>query len=58
VNAIVKSLIAQVREINRKYEKPEIEMTRFAKFCLLSLRVYLLLLVLLMIVKFILAARS
>ena len=58
MNAIIKSLMEQVREINRKYETPEIEMTRFVKWCLFSLRIYLLLLVLLMIVKFIIAARS
>jgi hypothetical protein len=48
----------QVREINRKYAEPEIQMTRFVKFCLFSLRVYLLLLVLLMIVKFIMVAHA
>jgi hypothetical protein len=57
MNAMVKSLMAQIREINRKYATPEIEMTWFVKFCLISLRVYLLLLVALMILKFILAAR-
>ena len=35
-------LIEQVRQVNRKYAKPEIEMTRFAKVCLLILRIYLL----------------
>ena len=58
MNAIVKSLMSQIREINRKYAEPEIGMTRLVKFCLISLRVYLLLLVGLMIVKFIIAARS
>jgi hypothetical protein len=57
MNAILKSLIAQIREINRKYEKPEMEMTWLVKFCLISLRLYLLLLVVLMIVKFVIAAR-
>ena len=58
MNAIIKSLMDQVREINRKYAEPEIQMTRFVKFCLFSLRVYLLLLVLLMIVKFIMVAHA
>jgi flagellar biosynthesis/type III secretory pathway M-ring protein FliF/YscJ len=55
---MIKSLMDQIREINRKYATPEIEMTPFVKWCLLGLRVYLLLLVLLMIIKFIIAARS
>jgi hypothetical protein len=46
----------QVRGVNRKYAKPEIETTRFAKFCLLSLRVYLFVLIGLMVGKFIVAA--
>lgn len=58
MSAIIKSLVSQVREINRKYAKPEIEMTFFVRFCLIGLRVYLLLLVGLMIVKFILAAKQ
>ena len=46
----------QFRGVSRKYAKPEIETTRFAKFCLLSLRVYLFVLIGLMIFKFIVAA--
>jgi Mn2+/Fe2+ NRAMP family transporter len=45
-----------IAAVNRKYAKPEIETTRFAKFCLLSLRVYLFVLIGLMIFKFIVAA--
>lgn len=58
MNAIIESLVSQVRQINRKYAKPEIEMTFFVRFCLIGLRLYLLLLVGLMILKFILAAKS
>lgn len=58
MNAIIESLVSQVRAINRKYAKPEIEMTFFVRFCLIGLRLYLLLLVGLMILKFILAAKS
>jgi biopolymer transport protein ExbD len=43
------SVTASVREINRKYAKPEIEITPFVKFCLLSLRIYLLIMVGLMV---------
>jgi hypothetical protein len=50
--------MTQIREVNRKFAKPEIEMTPFVKFCLVGLRVYLLLLVGLMVFKFIVAARS
>jgi hypothetical protein len=42
-----------VREINRKYAKPHIEMTRMVRFSLAALRFYLLLLVGIMIYKFI-----
>ena len=41
--------VASVREINRKYAKPEIEITRFVKICLWSLRIYLLSMVILMV---------
>jgi len=58
IRAIFSSLMEQIREINRKYATPEIQMTGFVKLCLLGLRIYLLLLVLLMIVKFIITARS
>lgn len=38
-----------ILEVNRKYAKPEIEMTLFVKICLLTLRVYLLTMVGLMV---------
>lgn len=44
-----KNIGESVREVNRKYAKPEIEMTLFVKTCLLTLRVYLLLMVGLMV---------
>ena len=52
----VRLTIEQFRAVNRKFAKPEIETTRFAKICLLSLRVYLFGLVGLMVFKFISAA--
>lgn len=58
MNAILKSLIAQVRHVNRRYAKAEIQMTPLVKFCLLALRVYLVLLVALMIYKFVVVVRS
>jgi len=45
--------LANVREINKRYVKPEIEMSRWVKFALLSLRCYLILLVGLLLYKFI-----
>jgi hypothetical protein len=43
------SVRSSVSEINRKYARPEIEMTLFTKICLVGLRVYLLLMVVLMV---------
>jgi hypothetical protein len=43
------SIRSSVGEINRKYARPEIEMTLFTKTCLVGLRVYLLLMVVLMV---------
>jgi hypothetical protein len=58
MNPIFKSLRTQIREVNRKYAKPELQITPLVKFCLISLRLYLLSLVVLMIVKFILVAKG
>lgn len=46
--AVVRSLMSQVRQVNRRYVKPEIELTPFAKACLLVLRIYLLAMIVLM----------
>jgi hypothetical protein len=46
-------LLRKVREINRRYSKPQIEMTRGVRLSLLALRVYLLLLVSLIVYKFV-----
>lgn len=45
-------LARKFREINQRYSKPHIEMSRGVKFALMALRVYLLLLVGLIIFKF------
>ncbi|MDD5385263.1 MAG: hypothetical protein PHG89_10345 [Gallionella sp.] len=45
---------AKIREINHRYSKPHIEMSRAVKMSLLFLRVYLLVLVSLILYKFIL----
>jgi hypothetical protein len=44
---------AKVREINRKYAKPNVEMSPWVKGCLLFLRIYLIFLVGLLLYKFI-----
>jgi len=49
---IIGKAIEQVKEINRMYKKPHIEITPFVKVCLFMLRVYLLGLVGLMVYKF------
>ncbi len=39
-------------EINRKYAKPQIKMTRMVRLSLLGLRIYLLVLILVLVYKF------
>jgi hypothetical protein len=48
----------QVRGVNRRYATPEMKTTRFARVCLVSLRVYLFSLIALMIIKFVIAANA
>ncbi len=52
------NIVQNIREINRRYERPTIEMTPFVKLCLFVLRVYLLALVGLLIFKFIVTWRG
>jgi hypothetical protein len=47
----------QVRAINRKYAQPQIHMTAFVKVCLVSLRLYLVVLIGLMVFKFVMAVK-
>lgn len=47
-------LVRKIREINHRYSKPHIVMSRGVKISLMTLRVYLLLLVGLFVYKFIL----
>ncbi len=53
LTAVFRSLVTGVRTVNRKYAKPQIEMTPFVKVCLVTLRLYLFVLIGLMIYKFI-----
>ena len=47
-------LVRKFREINQRYSKPHIEMSRGVKISLMALRIYLFLLVGLIIYKFVL----
>jgi hypothetical protein len=51
--SIVKQFMAKIREINTRYAKPKVEMSPAIKLSLAGLRVYLLVLVLLLLYKFI-----
>ena len=42
-----------IREINKKYKNPRIKMTRWVSIALLGLRLYLILLVIILVYKFI-----
>ena len=42
-----------VREINKKYKEPRIKMTGWVRFALVGLRVYLVVLIIIMVYKFI-----
>ena len=50
----IRRLTAKIREINRRFSTPSIEMSRGVKLSLMALRVYLLLLVGLILYKFVL----
>jgi hypothetical protein len=47
-------LVRKIREINQRYSKPHIEMSRGVRLSLIALRVYLLVLVALIVYKFVL----
>jgi hypothetical protein len=54
VLANLRRFTAKIREINHRYSKPHIEMSRAVKISLLSLRIYLFVLVGLIVYKFVL----
>jgi hypothetical protein len=49
----IKNLVKQIREINQKYSKPRIKMSRSVKIALLSLRLYLIFLIIMLLYRFI-----
>jgi hypothetical protein len=53
IRRFFKNKFEKITEINEKYQTPKLKMTKLVKISLLFLRIYLLLLVLLLIYKFI-----
>jgi hypothetical protein len=53
VKNLFKGRFGKIREINRKYDKPRVKMTKGVKVALFTLRLYLIILVGILIVKFI-----
>jgi nitrate/nitrite-specific signal transduction histidine kinase len=51
----LKNVVNAVREIDRKYAKPKIKLTRNVKIALLALRLYLLFLVIVLLYSFVIA---
>jgi hypothetical protein len=49
----IKDLARSIREINRKYAKPRIKLSRNVKIALLALRLYLLFLILMLLYRFV-----
>lgn len=50
----IRRFARKIRQINHRYSKPHIEMSRGVKISLMALRIYLLLLVSLIVYKFVL----
>ena len=49
----IKNLINKIREINQKYSKPRIKISRSVKIALLALRLYLIFLIIMLLYRFI-----
>lgn len=50
---LIRGFFNKIHEINRRYAHPKIHQSRTVKIALLMLRIYLLLLVVLLIIKFV-----
>lgn len=50
---IVKQFVLKIREINERYANPKVEMSPLIKLSLTGLRIYLLVLVVLLLYKFV-----
>ena len=49
----IRDFINKIKEINRRYATPRIKMTKWTKFALFMLRVYLVFLIAILLYKFI-----
>jgi hypothetical protein len=58
VKEFFKGRFTKIKEINRRYAKPRVKMTKGVKIALLLLRLYLILLVGILILKFIVMVRQ
>ena len=58
ISSVLNSLLHEARTINRKYAKPQIEMTPLVRICLFALRFYLFVLVGLLVYKFVITIRQ
>ncbi len=52
ISSILGEFTGKIRQINQKYAKPTIKLSRWAKFSLLALEIYLIFLVVLLAYKF------
>jgi hypothetical protein len=53
----IKNWFDKIKEINRKYSTPRIKMTRAVKIALFMLRLYLIILVLILVYKFLILSK-
>ena len=53
----IKKWFDKIKEINRKYATPRIKMTRAVKIALFMLRLYLIILVLILVYKFLIMSK-
>jgi hypothetical protein len=52
MGSVIRESTDKIRSINQRYAKPQIKLTKWSKFALLSLRLYLIFLILLLAYKF------
>lgn len=53
----IKNWFDKIKEINKKYSTPRIKMTRAVKIALFMLRLYLIILVLILVYKFLITSK-
>ncbi len=55
---LIRAFFKKIHEINQRYKNPKIHQSRAVKISLLILRIYLLVLVLLLVYKFVIVVRG